>query len=120
MPHPRDIKRNGAVLVGVPDPLLDTHVRLGAHHLDSLADGLHCPLPTFVIDLQAAQSEYAAGADVSRLVNAERIVDQRDDLRASTFRPFMEALVDQRLSRLQALVEGDVVGHGPNDLVAPV
>lgn len=106
MSHPRDIKRNGAVLVGVPDPLLDTHVRLGTHDLDSLADGLHCTLPTFVIDLQAAQSEHAAGADVPCLVYAERIVDQCDDLRASTFRPLMEALVDQRLGGLQALVEG--------------
>ena len=107
-------------MVGVADPLVNADVGLAAGHLDAVGDRLHGAQPLLVVDVEALQAEHAGGVDLPFLVHLEGVVDQRLDLVAAAFGPGLDALVNQLLGSLQALVEHQVLLNLPDDLEAAV
>ena len=73
-----------------------------------------------IINVQAAQAQHAGGADAALLVHLEGVVDQGLDVGVAALGPAVDALVDQLLGRLQALVKDDALLHLPDDLVAAI
>ena len=84
MSHRRHIKADSAVLVGIADAFVNADVFLAANHLEAFADGLHGLLPLLVADIQAAQSQHAAGIDLAFLVRLKSRLHQHLDFVAAT------------------------------------
>ena len=89
-------------------------------HLQTVGERIHCPLPFFIRDLQAAQTEDAGGADVAFFVHLEGRVNQCFQFCAAAFRPFVDALVNQGFGGNQSLVKYQRVLHGKVDAVRAV
>ncbi|MNF94812.1 hypothetical protein D3C84_775320 [compost metagenome] len=107
-------------MVAITDTLVDPNVALGANNLHSVADGLHCALPSQVRNLQPAKRKHTPGTDFTYLVCTKRLIHQYTHFTSSVLCPLSSALINQGAGSLKPLVELDRVLYRMNDLVTAI